>query len=79
VLKEIPLGIFVLTFNYCLRQNKGIAIYINTNDKKQLLNKPSLKEYAINSYKSLYIDKQTFTLLRTNKHLLELIGLRTDL
>jgi hypothetical protein len=50
VLKEIPPGIFVLTFNYRLRQNKGIIIYINTNGKKQLLDKPSLEECAINSY-----------------------------
>ena len=79
MLKEIPLGFFILTFDYCLYQNKGIIICVNTNSKKQLLNQPSLKEYAINSYESPYIKEQTSGLLRANKHSLKSISARTDL
>jgi hypothetical protein len=34
------LGVLVLAFYDCLRQNDSILIRINTDCKKQLLNKP---------------------------------------
>jgi hypothetical protein len=79
VLKEIPLGIFVLTFDHCLRQDEGITICVNPYGKEQLLDKPPLKECAIDSYKSPYIEERTSVLSRANKHSLKSIGLGIDL
>jgi hypothetical protein len=57
VLKEIPLGIFVLTFDHYPRQDEGITICVNPYGKEQLLDKPPLKEYAIDSNKSPHIEE----------------------
>jgi hypothetical protein len=55
VLKEVPLRVFILTLYYCLSKNKGITIGINSYSKEQLLDKPALKECAINTNKVAYI------------------------